>query len=366
MNPLDAALEAINAVETPDTALYAAKCRGLMRGYHKRWHDDLGDYEPVAVEEVIMTQLLNPATGYASTVMQTAGKVDVEYRRKSNAAKGIMDHKTTSDDISDPAGTYWRQEQVNNQSNHYMLMNWTLGNKIDEATWDVIRKPSINPRQLKSKAEHALIVSTKRYCDQPISLATLAWLQENNSENMEMYEARLFHDCTEIRPDYYFQRRPVPRLDSELQDYSKDLWDASQLVLEARRKNRWQKHPGSCMAYGSPCRFLGICSGFDQPDSMNWKPRENVHSELTAEQDHNTLTFSSIRCFQTCPRKFYYAYHLGIEKVTDEESEALRIGNMVHLALEAYWAALLPKENGHGNDSASSVECGPAEASVAW
>ena len=366
MNALDAALEAINGAETPDTTLIAAKCRALLRGYAERWHDDIGDIVPIEVEEVCMTKLINPETGRPSTVLQTAGKLDVQYRRRSNDVTGIMDHKTTSDDISDPAGTYWRTEAVNNQSNHYMLMQWTLGNKIGEATWDVIRKPTINPRQLKSKAEHALIVSTHKYCDQTMSLATLDWLQENSSENMEMYEARLYQDCTTVRPDHYFQRRPVPRLDSELMDYAKDLWDAAQLVLEARRKNRWMKHPGSCMAYGSPCRFLGICSGFDHPDSMNWKSREVIHSELTPEQDRNTLTFSSIRCFQTCPRKHYYAYQLGIEKVTDEESEALRIGNMIHLALEAFWVALLPKENNNGdsNDSANSVECGSAPEAV--
>jgi len=365
MTPLEAALAAINAVDCEANAVISAKCRGLIRGYHERWHDDIGDFIPTGVEKVYSTRLLNPATGKSSTVMGTAGKIDLEYRRRSNGVTGILDHKSTSDDISDPAGTYWRTEAVNNQSNHYMLMKWTLGDKVTEATWDCIRKPTINPKQLKSKAEHAAIVASGKYCNQTMPPATMEWLQTNQSEDLAMYEARLFQDCTEVRPNNYFQRRALPRLDSELMDYASDLWDASQLVLEARRKNRWSKHPGSCMAYGSPCRFLGICSGFDQPDSCNWKPRESVHSELTQEQDKDTLTFSSIRCFQTCPRKFYYAYQLGIEKVTDEESEALRIGNLIHLALEAYWKALLPKENENGNctNSASSVESASTKTS---
>lgn len=342
--PLQLAYTAIDTAvgETPDdsTALIAAKCRALMAGYDKRWNAN--DYVPIEVERVMMAQITNPATGRKGK-LYVAGKLDVLARCDGKTV--IIDHKTTSDDIADPASSYWRQLVVEAQPSHYMLLKWMEGQKVDGATWDAIRKPTISPKQLKSKAERATIISSRKYFNQDVSDDTLAWLADNDRENLEMYEARLYWDCTEERPTHYFQRRSIPRLDSELFDYANDLWDAGQLILEARRKNRWQKHPASCMAYGRPCQYLGICSGFDHAESQTWKKRESVHSELTPEQDRNTLTYSSIRCFQTCPKLFYYRYDLGIERVNEERSEALFFGTLMHTALEVYWLALAPAEN---------------------
>ena len=95
------------------------------------------------------------------------------------------------------------------------------------------------------------------------------------------------------------------------------------------------------MQYGSPCKFLGICSGYDTPDSNKWIVKEQVHSELPiVEGDgRDILTNSRIRCYQVCPRKHYYQYEMGIERTVDEEREALYFGTLFHLALEAYFEA---------------------------
>jgi hypothetical protein len=231
------------------------------------------------------------------------------------------------------------------------LLKLLNGVKIDGAMWDVMRKPSIAPKQIKGKAELANIIANGRYMNTRLSQETLVWLQTNACENLEMYEARLLHDCTVEKPQHYFQRRSIPRLDSEILDYASELWDAGQLILEARRNDRWQKHPGSCMAYGTPCKYLGICSGTDNHESARWQPKENTHAELGDGFDKNTITYSSVRCFQTCPKKYYYTYELGIERIDEEEREALLFGHIWHIGLEAYWRALMPEENENGNDT---------------
>jgi len=362
---LGSGLLAINAATfgtDERTQLIAAKCRALLKGYASRWSESL--YDPIEVEVIKTADLTNPDTGRKSKDLKIAGKLDVKAYRHSvlsgSNKQVIIDHKTTSDDITDPAGSYWRQLVVESQPTHYILLEWLNGSSVDEAMWDVLRKPTINPRQLKTKAERASIVSNRAYCNQPVSDETLNWLQTNDRENLELYEARLLHDCTVERPQHYFQRKTLPRLDSEVAEYAAELWDAGQLVLEARRKDRWPKHPGSCMNYGSPCRFLGICSGQDNSQSANWTMRQSIHTELSPDLDRNTLTYSSIRCFQTCPRKFFYQYHLGIERVDEEEREALLFGTIWHLGLEAYWKALIPAENENGSstsESANSVDC---------
>jgi len=54
----------------------------------------------------------------------------------------------------------------------------------------------------------------------------------------------------------------------------------------------------------------------------------------------DVLTNSRIRCFQTCRQKHYFQYELGIEKVDEEEREALFFGTVMHSALEQFFLAL--------------------------
>jgi hypothetical protein len=173
-------------------------------------------------------------------------------------------------------------------------------------------------------------------------------------ETLEMYEARLANDCTNERPEFYFCRRSVPRLDNDLCNYAMDVWQVSQDIIHCRScvaKSKTKRFPpgssGACLAYNTPCKFLGICSGYDTPDSPNWVIKQQVHAELPdIEGDgRDLLTNSRIRCFQTCQRKHYFVYELGIERARKEDSEALVFGTVWHAGLEAWWKTLLPKEN---------------------
>lgn len=102
------------------------------------------------------------------------------------------------------------------------------------------------------------------------------------------------------------------------------------------------------MLYGSPCEFLGVCSGYDDISSANWKQREWVHPELPAGEGRGLelLTNSRIRCFQTCRQKHHFKYEIGIERVDEEERESLFFGDLFHRALEAYFLALKEQQKG--------------------
>lgn len=323
----------------PSAWLVATKCKALLRGYDARWHD--AGYRALMVEQVIQKNLINPETQRQSRSFTIAGKLDVlaEYAGR----KVLIDHKTTSQDITDPNAPYWRQLVVEGQVNHYMLLAWMDSMKVDNGLWDVIRKPSISPKKL-TKAERASVVAEGVYFGQRISnedRQSLAAGEER--ESFEMYGARLAHDCTHERPDWYFQRRAVPRLDNEIIEYAGELWEHGQSMLYTRSKVAEGKLPprnsGACMLYGSPCNFLGICSGHDTPDSDRWQRRATVHPELNGAvgEGKDVLTNSRIRCYQTCQRKEYYQYQLGIERYDEEEKEALFFGSLLHLALEAWW-----------------------------
>lgn len=345
IEPLQAAIAAINQFSDPNaddkTLLVLAKCRGLMAGYDARWRAD--HYEVLTVERVYQSPMFNPETQRKSRRFSLAGKLDV-FARKNGRTK-IIDHKTTSEDITSADSSYWRQLVIEGQVTQYMLLQWLAGERPDGAVWDVIRKPMISPKKL-TKAERASVVADGRYFGRRISLDGLTALQVDERESLEMYEARLSHDCAVERPDWYFQRREIPRMDAEVIDYARDVWDIGQVILQSRERMRDTgrlplKSPGSCMTYGKPCDFLGICSGYDTPESDRWQRREVVHGELNGEVGNDALTNSRIRCFQTCQRKHYYRYELGIERREDDEREALYFGSCLHAGLEAWWKCFL-------------------------
>lgn len=349
--PLQAGLNAVeNAVGIqPDdrSALVAAKIRGLLRGYSVRWKDS--PYIPQAIEQFVEAELRNPETSAQSRTFRIAGKLDVvaDY----GGRRVLIDHKTTSDEISDPNSPYWRQLSVESQVNHYMLLEWLNGRKFDAAVWDVTKKPTISPKKL-AKKDQAAVVSLREYYSYKVPQSFIDTCQSwDGRETLEMYEARVANDCTAERPEWYFQRRSVPRLDRELHEYATELWHHSQDLISTRRHDRHVRNSGACMLYGSPCKFLGICSGHDDPESDNWRRKENVHVELPelCGRDNNVLTNSRIRCFQTCRRKHFYQYEVGLERQDEEQKESLFFGHLWHLALNAYWGALVPQEKSNGS-----------------
>lgn len=337
---LEAALAAV-----PLTDLASAKCRGLIRGYDSRWLADQDTFRVISVEEMIEAPLLNPDTGRISRTFSVAGKIDVRAERNGRAL--FLDHKTTSESIEDPSGAYWRQLIVEGQASHYMLLEWQNGRKVDEAVWDAVRKPMIAPRKLTAK-EMQLTDHGRQYFGKEVTDEDCLAMNENDGrESLSMYEARLANDCTYGRPGWYFQRRSVARLDSELYDYAQELWGHGDDIRQARANERHPRNSGACMNYGRPCVYLGICSGYDSPDSGKWTRKHSVHSELPVldgDKSRDVLTNSRIRCFQTCRQKEYFRYELGLERVDEDEAEALYFGTLFHLGLEAWWSWFIHRE----------------------
>ena len=361
-----AAWQAIDKAIGPDATdsqlLIRSKCRAMVRGYAARWAGS--GYEPLYVERVLEADLWNPETQRKSRTYRIAGMLDLVAIK--DGRRILFDHKTTSEDIAGKDAPYWRQLVVEGQVNHYMLLQWINGEKVDCAVWDVMKKPQIAPRYLLIAQQRA-IVSLGDYCDETVSEETKAFIatqpKDRCRENYELYEIRLAQDCTRTRPGWYFQRHDIPRMDREILEYANELWQHGQDMLYTKNGTSDDRLPvrnsGACMAYSSPCRFLGICSGHSKSDSDDWRVKKNVHVELPAMEGdgRDVVTNSRIRCFQTCRRKHYYDYELGIERIDEEKKESLYFGTVWHRALNAYWSTFLRKEpkNGDGNETANEV-----------
>lgn len=334
--PLEASLTAINAAT--DDEKVRATARGLMRGYHARWADE----QPHTVEAMerefrvsIYNLDNNSKRTSTSRTFTLAGKWDAV--TCEGGQRVIVDHKTTSSDIADPDAVFWRQLAVEAQPSTYLLAAHYAGLEVSGALWDVIRKPKLTMVLLDKKVRKA-ITSLGEYFGYRISPETQQYALKGERENGELFEYRLARKVIN-ESEKHFQRRPVLRLHNELVEAAQELWQLSQEVISARRTNRHIRNGGACLNYGTACEFLGICSGLDNHTSNKWQRRESVHEELhTINGDgRDVLTHSRLACFQTCRKKHYFRYELGIERVDRVRSDALYFGTIMHKGLEAWW-----------------------------
>ena len=137
-------------------------------------------------------------------------------------------------------------------------------------------------------------------------------------------------------------------------------------ILDARLHNRHYRNSDACIAYGTPCEYLGVCSGHDSIDSDNWQRVDWVHEELpvlTNDGGHGLLTNSRVRCFQTCRRKHYFRYELGARKRDEAEREVLHFGKCWHQALAAWWSHLTERIDDDGTNNSAANEVASKHAS---
>lgn len=369
VSPLDSALAAIdqtNLDSVTESTIYA-----LMTGYAETWTNSR--WRAVAVEQEFRLPIHNPDAKRQSVSksFEYAGKVDLIVEDTDRPGDYyLMDHKTSSEDIADVGGDFWKRLLLSTQASHYQLACHQAGVKLAGCVWDVIRKPTIRPRKV-TKAEQATLASEGTYQ----GIRVDEWHAQNpvESEDGHLYGLRVLADIRE-NPSKYFQRRIVPRSERELLEYARDLWGTSTLIRESKARGEYFRTGAthSCFQFNRSCDYLDICSGFDHEDSGRLV-KLDAHSELE-KPGLNIVTNSSLSCYRQCQRKYELRYVKQLGK--PEQSEALYFGSAVHAALEAYWNQLLAPEteqlrhvferstNGNGNGERSTPDKGQGSVLV--
>lgn len=307
-----------------------AACRGLIQGYLKHWGEAQRQIKVKHVEIELQGRLPNIHTNRMSRTFDLAGKLDkvVEIDGKTI----LVDHKTTSLDICSPDTDYWQQLIIESQPSMYDILLRQHGILIDKAIWDVTKKPTIKPRRI-TKAEKEEMLSTNQWMG--FELPGTFDIEDLEKENEWLYGQRVARDALDF-PEKYFARRDVPRTKRDLVRFLEDIWQVASHVRESKKREHWPRNPGACMLYGSRCEYLELCSETSDPRSSTWIHNDEVHAELETISSKDVLTNSSIRCYQTCPRKFKYRYQDGIERA-NHSKDALVFGHAWHAAMDAVW-----------------------------
>lgn len=245
--------------------------RCLYEGYKARWEaEDAERYERVGAEFGFEVPLMNPETGGVSKTWKLAGKIDAIAKDRTTGRHIIVEHKTTSQDIG-PGSDYWKKLPIDGQVSGYYVGAQSLGYEVDVCLYDVIRKPTIRP--YKATPEE-----NRKYKKD----GTLYAGQHEFDEGLDEWKERLMADIAE-RPDYYFARVEVVRMESDLAEYLYDMWAVGREIADAERTGRFSRNPNACSVFGS-CEYFDVCTGCASlKDETLFKKIDTPNPELTEQ-----------------------------------------------------------------------------------
>lgn len=215
--------------------LQVATLSGLLAGYWTKYSSDNWQVTP----EIEFSYALRRGR----KAMYAAGKID------GITGSAIIEYKTAGCDISADSD-YWLRLRGNGQILQYIEGARQLGHDPRCAIYDVTRKPSIRLKQ---------------------------------GETPEQFGDRLAADSME-RPDFYFSRREIPILESELEQYRVEREQIASEIIWRRRRAAWPRSVSERTC--GMCDYSGFCLQgiIPSPDNIPAGFQlAKIHEELTVE-----------------------------------------------------------------------------------
>lgn len=264
----------------------------LLYGWWWYYTDDPDIAEFEATEFAFYLPIRNPATGARTNRWKRAGKIDGIVRLRDGRL-AVLEHKTTGDDIS-PSSDYWLKLEFDEQISGYLLAAREMGYDVETVLYDVVRKPTIAPRQIPVLDEQGCKIvhdtDGNRVYLKDGSPRQSASARDGHSlltrtENHKEFGERLNQDIID-RPAFYYARREIPRLHADLVEYEHDLWQQAADIREGLRAGRHFRNSGACTTMGR-CEFLDLCKQGINPDEVpeGFRRVEHLHPELVSNDE---------------------------------------------------------------------------------
>jgi hypothetical protein len=250
------------------------KTEELLFGYDKVWSaDDSLEIEAVEVEFEI--PLVNPETGASSRTFRLRGKIDGVARRKRDDRKVLIEHKSTTLNITE-GSEYWRRTPSGRPGLDVLrrcVFGWT------RRGWLSLRRCQETWAKNYSKPPHSKIASL-RSRPKP-NRPRLYSSQRAEDETLDDFRARVREGIAESFAETY-QRGFVVRDADEMEENRFDVWQTAQMLQNAIRTDRHPRNPDACVQYGRTCEYFDICTGVADPtDTTLFRQRDVVHPELS-------------------------------------------------------------------------------------
>lgn len=270
----------------------------LLCGYVWRWSQHQLDY--VEKELSFELPLLNPATGAASREWTWNGKID-GIIRLDDGRMAVVEHKLLSEELDDYS-PLWKRLRVDHQISLYVVAARRLGYPADAVLYDVTRKPTIKPTGVPMTDEHGMKVvmdanGTRIFNKngEPRQTGSVenGWAVLQRPMTPEEWGVKLTADIAN-RPDFYFARREIPRLDQDLDEAMVELWDIQKTMRDAQVNNRHYRtcNKNTCAF----CPYFDLCTtGYDlkYPLPESFVKVDDIHPELRIRNGNDTCAAAS-------------------------------------------------------------------------
>jgi hypothetical protein len=261
----------------------------LVTGYEWRWKNAPLNW--VASEQSFQVPLVNPATGAKSRLFEFAGKADGIIKLEDGRL-AVGEHKLLGNDIGLDSDL-WRRLQLDGQISGYVFGGRRVGFQVSTVLYDCARKPTIKPNPIAITDDlGAKIVLDKS--GERVRTERGQWRQTGDAAKGYTLQTRDMTPtewCTKLlddigeQPDFYFARVEIPRLDSDIAEWSDELWQLQKSLRDAQVHNRFFKTVSfSTCPF---CAYWPLCTMRYQPGDplpQGFKIVENVNSELGEDQ----------------------------------------------------------------------------------
>lgn len=258
----------------------------LVCGYHWMWGESAITYS--ASEHPFQFPLVNPDTGARSTNFDFAGVIDgivsLEDSRLAVLERKFLgeDHGTDSD--------LQRRLRIDHQISLYVYAAREDGHPVETVLYDVIRKPSIKPTAVPVLDSRGLKIVLDLHGDRVMTNARKprqtgnkdkGWTLQTRLMTVAEWGEKLNADIAE-RPNWYFNRIEVPRLDDEIDEACHELWQVQKTLREAQRTGRWFRtvNRNTC----NFCSYFELCSTKFNPEISplpeGFEYVDDIHPEL--------------------------------------------------------------------------------------
>lgn len=229
-------------------------------------------FEVIVLEKTFEGQIINPATGATSRSFTLAGKVDGII--KMDGAYWLLEHKTASSIDAGYLERLWTDFQITIYS---WYVEQTMGLEIAGVIYNILGKAKLRQGQGETESEYEtrkteLIAksktgksSAKRKMEEPDGDFHRRMLAKYEEPDM-------FH-----REQIFISRDQHAELQAE-------LWELTQVLLDAKRRNAWYKNTSQCFNYNRLCDYYPICrSGGNQLVIENQYQKIEPNQELATE-----------------------------------------------------------------------------------
>lgn len=267
-----AGVEALNRGKSIDDAAGAIAACGLeefdatrisclVAGWQWRWGNAPAFRKVLAAEQVFEF----PLPGHTNRRPKLyAGKIDV-IGELDDGRVAVGEYKTATEKL-DKGSDYWRRLLIDRQISGYIVGARVLGYPAETVLYDAARLPGLR-QKLLTKQQRALT-------GEP----------DGTRESLDQYAARLMDDIA-ARPDWYYARETIDRLDADIARQLDELAMYGKMIDTARKLNHWPRNTDACRSIWGLCPYFGPCADNYDPVARGvpagFKKVEDVHVELT-------------------------------------------------------------------------------------